>query len=192
MKILFLITPIFLVFATAGNCAAKEPITEEDAIILALVLKKSYTDEGYTLVSPETTLSDVIDVKDPKEVAEGKRYLNEEFHKKGFNVNELVNRFFDRNKISARLTMKSSPRDGYIIDYEKEKSDDGQINWNTKNQPIHGSTKVSLPVYDSKTGCLLVYKGTQSEVLQGSGWVILAKFKNGNYKELVRVMAWIS
>ena len=68
----------------------------------------------------------------------------------------------------------------------------GWEKWYKENPKAHGSTTVSLPVYDRKTGCVLEYKGTQSHWLAGSGWVILYKYEKGELKEINRVMLWIS
>jgi hypothetical protein len=56
----------------------------------------------------------------------------------------------------------------------------------------HGNTTVSIPVYDKKTGIVLVYMGTQSHWLAGSGWIIAYEYKEGKLKEMKRVMLWIS
>jgi hypothetical protein len=96
------------------------------------------------------------------------------------------------------LTIESSVKDGYLIDFDKkyekyfEKGGGGWDKWYKENPKAHGSTTVSLPVYDQKAGLVLVYMGTQSHWLAGSGWVILYRYQNGELKELNRAIMYIS
>jgi hypothetical protein len=182
---------------TATNVwAAEGKSTEQENNFLTLVLKRSYPDGGYTVVSPEAKLSH-MDIRDSQKIEQSKKYITEHLNTTGLEVAELVDLLFERNRNAARLSIKSSPEDGYIIDdgkYEKyfEKDGGGWDRWYKENPKTHGSTTVSLPVYDEKSGLVLVYRGTQTQWLAGSGWVILYRYEKGTLKELNKVMMWIS
>lgn len=183
-----------LLLAVTGFSAPEKP-TEEDNRILSLVLKAFKPDGGYTLVDPRTVSP--ADSKDPKGMM-GKMYISEQLQTNGVFVAGLVERLFERNAKPVRLTLKSSPQDGYVIDsnawYEKyfKKHGGGWEKLYKENPKAHSITTVSLPVYDQKTGLVLVYIATSSNWLAGTGWVVLYKYENGKLKELNRVMMWVA
>ena len=178
--------------------AADDKMTDQEGVILALVLRQSYTDEGYTVVSPEATLLHHMIAGDAEKVKQSKKYIREHLQTNGVDVAKLVDRLFERNKKAVRLLIKSSRKDGYIIDYDGKhekyfKQDGGGWEeWYKENPNAHGMTTVSLPVYDEKSGLVLVYTGTQAGGLAGAGWMILYKYEKGELKELKKVMMWIS
>lgn len=188
---------VALVLAAAGVWAADNKPTDQENTILALVLKRPYADGGYTVVCPEARLFH-MDVDDSEQVKQSKKYIREHLQTNGVDVARLVDRLFERNKQPVRLSIKSSPEDGYIVDYDGkyqkyfEKDGGAWERWYKKNPNAHGSTTVSLPVYDEKSGLVLVYKGTQMHWLAGAGWIILYKYEKGELKELKKVMMWIS
>lgn len=191
------IASVALVLAAAGIRAADDNPTEEENTILTLVLKRSYTDGGYTIVAPETGWSHMRS-DNPEEMRQTKKYIAEHLQTYGVAAAKLIDRLFERNKKPVRLTIKSSPKDGYLIDFDGkyrkyfEKDGGGWEKWYKENPKAHGYTCVSLPVYDQKSGLVLVYVGTQVHWLAGSGSVILYRYKNGKLKELKEVMIWIS
>jgi len=186
-----------LALAATGAWAAEAKATDEENTILTLVLKRPYADGAYTVVHPDTGMSH-MGGDGAKEIKQSKMYIAERLQTNGIIVTKLVDRLFERNEKPVRLTLKSSPKDGYVIDFDGKykkyfKNDGGGWEkWYKENPKAHGSTTVSLPVYDRKTGCVLEYKGTQSHWLAGSGWVILYKYEKGELKEINRVMLWIS
>ncbi|MGA3283734.1 MAG: hypothetical protein ABSD57_04660 [Verrucomicrobiota bacterium] len=188
---------VALVLAAANVWAAGDKMTEQEGTILALVLRQSYTDGGYTVVSPEAGLSH-MDAGDSKEVKDSKKYIRDHLQTNGVDVAKLVDRLFERNKKAVRLSIKSSPKDGYIVDYDGKyekyfkKDGGGWERWYKENPNAHVSTTVSLPIYDEKSGLVLVYKGIQTHWLAGSGWMILYRYEKGELKELKKVMMWIS
>jgi hypothetical protein len=117
---------------------------------------------------------------------------------KGGDIASLVDRLFERNKQTFRLSIKSSAKDGYVVDYDGKyrayfkENGGGWEKWYKENPTAHGITTVSLPVYDEKSGLVLVYKGTQTHWRTGAGWVILYNYEKGKLKELKKVMMWIS
>lgn len=193
----------------------------EDSLLLSLVLSRSYEEGGFTVIAPRSSLdSSVINepkyeeggytivtpqtrlnhsiINEPNRVAQTKKYIFENIKIEKYEISKLVDLLFERNKISVRLSLKSSPKNGYIIDYDGkyekyfEKDGGGWKKLYKENPKADGLTTVSLPAYDRKTSILLVYIGTQKHGLSGSGWVIAYKYKNGKLKELARVMLWIS
>ncbi len=185
-----------LALAAAGAWAGDDTSTEQENAFLALVLKHSDSQGGYTVVKPETRLSH-MDGSDAEQVKQSKKYVTEQLAKSGDDVATLVDRLYERNKKSVRLTLKSSPKDGYIIDdgeYAKyfKQGGGGWEKWHEEKPQAHGFTTVSLPVYDEKSGLLLVYIGTQYDWLEGAGFVVLFRYEKGSLHAIGRVMMWIS
>lgn len=174
-------------------------MTDDDAAILSLVLQRSFEDNGYTVVLPDTdlftgegkfTTADQID--------QAKKRLAQEFETPGFHASDLIDSLYKRNQKAVRLTVKSAPQRGYIFDYDHhyskyfEKNGGGWKKLYKQNPKAHGMTTVSLPAHDVKSGLVLVYTGTQSHGLAGSGWIVLYKYQNGKLRELKRVMLYVS
>jgi hypothetical protein len=183
--------------AAANAWAADDKITEQEAAILALVLRQPYTGTGYTVVSAETKIAHV-DFGKAAEVEQSKKYVRERFEADNIDAAKLIDRLFDRNKKSVRLTIKSSPEDGYVVDRDGKfaryfKGDGGGWEqWRHENPIARSSTTVSLPVHDEKSGLVMVYVGTQKDWLVGSGWIILYKYEKGQLRQVAKVMMWIS
>jgi len=186
-----------LLLAATRLWAVEDSATDEEKTILSLVLKHSYTDGGYTVVVPETGLSHAGS-GDLQEMKQSKKYIVENLLTNGIAVTKLVDQLFERNKKVVRLTLKSSPKDGYLIDYDGKyekyfkKDGGGWDKWYKENPKAYGNTTVSLPVYDRQTGLVLVYKGTQAHWLAGSGFVILYRYEKGSLKELNKVCMYVS
>ena len=110
----------------------------------------------------------------------------------------LVNTFFERNKKPRLLSLKSSPLEGYIIDYERKfekyfkKDGGGWGKWRAENPKALSSTRVSLPVYDANSGFVLLYMGIVVDSLMGSGHMFLYKLEKGKLKFVKRVQIWVS
>jgi len=196
MNLLFKTSYAALLLTTAGLCAAGNEPTNEENAILALVLKRSFRDGGYTIVAADSGL--FVGTGNPKETSYTQDYLRKRLETNGIVVKRLVTDLFERNKKPVRLTLKSAPKDGYVIDYDGKfanyfKEDGGGWEkWYKENPKAHGITTVSLPAYDPKTGLVLLYMGTQVHWLAGSGRVILYSYEKGELKELKRLEMWIS
>ncbi len=175
---------VALVLASTGGWAAEDKATEEENTILTLVLKRSYTDGGFTVVSPVTTVCN-LDSGGGGESANKTKKLAD-----GTSVK--------RNKAPVRLSLPSAPEQGYLIDYDGKfsnyfkKGGGGWEQWYAENPTAHGSTTVSIPVYDEVTGHVTVCMGTQTGWLAGKGWVILYRYANGQLTEVIRMLLWIS
>jgi hypothetical protein len=182
-------------FSEIASAAEGAPTNEENAI-LTLVLSEPYKDGGYTVVDAQTHGYG----KDSKEDKEQREYIVKKMKAAGHDVSGLVNQLFEHNQKSVRLTLKSAPEKGYLIDYDRKYSKyfdqkgkgGGWDQWYKENPKAHGHTTVSLPAYDPKTKLVLIYKGTQSHWLAGAGYIILYRYENGKLVELYKVMLWIS
>lgn len=179
-------------------CEANEPKTsEDDNAIISLVLHRSYEDGRFTVVQPETQFSHV-DFSDQERTEQTKAYIKENIHIDGYDIDPLVDKLFDKNRKSVRLTLKSDPSRGYLIDYEGkydhyfEKGGGGWEKWYEENPKAHGSTTISLPAQDKDKHIVLIYIGTQSHWLAGAGFVIAYRYEEGKLQEVSRVMLWIS
>ena len=110
--------------------------------------------------------------------------------------NGLVDKFFGKNKKSSRLSLKSDPSRGYVIDYDGkfrryfEKGEGGWKQFYKENPNAHGRISISLPAFDEKSGLVLVYKGTWDNWRLGRGYLILYKYKDGKLKEVKRIEIW--
>src|SRR5262249_16177426 len=140
----------------------------------------------YTVVAAQTETEVAHwDRGDPERIRESKRYIAEHLQTEGIEVTELVDRLYARNAKPVRLTLESSPKDGYVIDFDGqyakyfEKNGGGWEEWHKEKPKAHGYTTVSLPAYDAKTGLVLVYRGTQYDWLAGAGSIILYRYEKG-------------
>jgi hypothetical protein len=134
----------------------------------------------------------------PESVKDSKDAIIRFFQADGHVVSELVEKLYQRNEKPVRLTLKSSPKDGYVIDvdgkYAKyfEENGGGWDKLYKENPKAKGITTISLPVYDHKTGLVLIYVGTQLHSLMGGGGVILYGYKKGKLKKINYLTLWNS
>src|SRR5258706_19940 len=163
---------------------------EQDNKILSLLLRRSYDDAGFTVVKPDTSLTHFVSIE------QSKKYLKEKIRIEGYDIGPLVDLFFQRNDKPVRLTLKASPENGYIVDYEGAykkyfgREGAGWDQWYKENPQAHGSTEVSLPAFDEKNHIVLVYIGTQAHWRAGSGHVMVFRYEEGKLEPLARMMGW--
>ncbi|MDD5271602.1 MAG: hypothetical protein PHU14_02670 [Methylovulum sp.] len=173
---------------------ADAKVSSQDTIILAQVLKQAFDDGGYTVVSPKT--SPVYG--NHEQTRRIKQFIQEGLQAKGADIAKLLDKLFERNKKAVRLTLRSSIKDGYIIDYTGKygnyfkKNHGGWDRWYKEHPKAYSSTRVSLPAVDGQNGFILVYKTFERHWLAGQGWIILYRYKNGKLQELSRVTMWVS
>ena len=135
-----------------------------DAGILALVLKHSYRDGGYTVVDPDTKFR-YGDPDDPERFKQVKEHLRRELETAGVDVGKVVEELFARNSKTVRLSLKSAQADGYIVDYDGtfakyfEKNGGGWEKWRQDQPNARGMTSVSLPAYDPGAGSCWCIEG---------------------------------
>ncbi|HEY1372963.1 MAG TPA: hypothetical protein VGH50_10880 [Candidatus Binatia bacterium] len=177
---------------TAGCALIRDQQADQDNSILSLVLRHSYNDGGFTVVKAETKLSDYLSREKTK------KYLLQKIRIEGYNIEPLVDLLFQRNERSARLSLKSSPEEGFIVDYEGKynkyfaQGRGGWDKWYEENPKAHGSTEVSLPAYDPSTRIVLVYIGTQSHWVAGAGYVKAFRYEKDRLEPLGMAMLWVS
>ena len=168
-----------------------------DTVLLSLILQRRYEDGGFTVVAPTTTLSP-LSLDNAHDLAKLTHYVKDTLKTSGATIDELLKNLIEKNKRPVKLQLKSSPRHGYVIDYdgtyEKYFEDEGGgwAQWYEENPKAHGWTRVSLPAYDERSGLVLVCKGTQAHWLAGSGFLILYKYSDGTLEVRGRVLLWIS
>jgi hypothetical protein len=170
---------------------------EKDNALLDQILQQEFKGGGVTVVDPMTDLSRLEKDK-PEDLARSREYVKEGLKIEGYDIGPLFDQLIKKNQKPVRLSLKSSPANGYLIDFDGKfenyfNSDGGGWEkWHQENPMAHGMTRVSLPAYDDKAGIILVYLGTQYDWLAGAGYLIAYKYKDGKLQELGRVMLWIS
>ncbi len=172
-----------------------QPMTAEENKILCLVLEKMFGEHGYTVVNPQTRFPNITV---PEDLASTRKYILEQLSIQDGNLASLLDQLIQRNMQSQTLTITSCLEKGYVVDYDGKYAkyfDDnggGWEQWYKENPNAHGSTTVSIPVYDAKTNLMLIYVGTQADYLAGAGYLIVYEYQDGKLTELGRVMLWIS
>ncbi|MCE5239454.1 hypothetical protein LLH23_13340 [bacterium] len=185
------------VFSGLSCKPAAQPTGADDNRILALALTHKYEDGGYTVVNGETGTG-VTATNDPKELEQTKQYVIKQLRLPGVDVGKLMDAFAAKNRRAVKLTLPSAPEQGYLIDTEGEygkyfqQDGGGWERWYKEHPKAHGSTTVSLPVWDKESGTVLLYMGTQSHWLAGAGHLIAYKYDGTTLQEIARVMLWIS
>lgn len=172
--------------------AAMSP--EQENQILALVLAQPLPDGGYTVVRPRTTLSPL----DLKELKGSRDAVRQGIKIEGYDVGKLFDLLMARNREPFQLTLESSPKDGYVIDYDGKYSNyfanggGGWEKWRQENPQAHGMTSISRPAYDPEAGVVLIYMGTQADWLAGTGGIVAFRYRDGALTRIGQVMLWIS
>jgi hypothetical protein len=172
--------------------------TEENYLIQMLISNKescwhSYKDFKFFLVQPQFSDEFVADTSGvfDKEVSNitnhfiGKngqgKYLDTYSYE---DISSLVRNFLIVNQNTTYLTIKSSPKDGYYVDYDKRIKKQyygiqNRIRWGLLYQSIGPEISISHPFYDEKTGLMMVYFDTDS-----FGEIMLFKYENDSLIEL--------
>ena len=120
--------------------------------ILALALTDRFKGSDYTVIKPDTNLTLVKAATIKERLAQsGRDYTN------------LITRFFETNQNTVRLSVSSSIKNGFYIDYEGkfaryfENGGGGWLRLNIFHPQVSSYTKVSFPAYDPETGYVLLY-----------------------------------
>lgn len=196
----FLSVVFALLALAAGACASgawagEEVSSAQDNALLAQVLKHNFDEGGYTVVRPMTGLSH-MGGRSSAEIANSKKFIIGGLGVRDKALPALVDRLFERNRNPVRLTLKSAPDDGYLIDDGSYagyfQNGGGWEKWYQDHPMARGLTTVSIPVLDAESGLVLVYVGTQRHWLDGAGFVLLYRLDKDGLHELARVMMWIS
>lgn len=168
-----------------------------DEMLIARVLERSYADGGFTVVDPETTMSHLVETWEPPALR--REYLRAQLALAGFTAGPLVDSLFDKNLRSVRLSLKSDPRRGYVLDHDGRfrryfdvDGGGGWERWYDENPTAHGYTRLSLPAYDAASGLVLIYIGTQKHWEDGAGYLKMYRLLNGRLTEVWSESVWIS
>lgn len=171
---------------------ANQIYPEQLNTLLALILKEDYTNGGYTVINPQTSLGfGTTREKLITDAAEFQRSTS-------FDFTNLAGQLYDLNQQFSYLTLPSSIQDGYYVDYNGKfeqyfaKDGGGWDLWHKEHPEAHGSTSVSLPAYDPQTGYILIYIGNQNGWLAGYGGLYAYQLLNGNLILVDHWDMWVS
>jgi hypothetical protein len=165
------------------NAPQESPITEENKI-LALILSEEIEDDcSYTIVCPETQPPyKIINIS----------HLKEHLNESDYDLDNLADQLFELNQEPVRLTLKSSPEEGYYIDYDGRFDGYGWFRLHLLRPHATGYTYVSMPAYDAETGYVLVYLAYQNGPMAGAGFIVAYKYEGGKLTNLGAVLLWLS
>jgi hypothetical protein len=201
---LFFGASLMAVFPTYGP---HETVEREENKVLEMVLKELYGHRiGYALVEPEISIGGLNNYQEG--LANTKEMLLHElsrFIKDGrlsikyddafvdideSTIYDLVDKFVEVNRLPGTIGVKSSPLDGYYIEYKKE-SEYSYLN-NIVRPMISPYVDLSLPAYDKNSGLIITYIGEQYGPLMGQGRIFLLKYENGKIITLFTFGIWVS
>jgi hypothetical protein len=181
----------------------KETLATEENRILTLLLTKEKGNRGYAIVDPEVYLwyldnyteDNILNLK--KNLAQEYRVYNSANEAVSLNVSLLFDHFIELNREKMSLNLKSSPQNGYYIDYDGKFSryfEKGGGGWIRQRlfRPGTNHTEISIPVYDKNTGLVIVYIGWDIDYLFGSGGIYMFEYKNDELKYINYDELWIS
>jgi hypothetical protein len=208
----FVLTGIILIFFSylivgAPQNGPKETENTEENKILELVLKNFFDRRlGYAVIDPSEQYWHFKDYSS-QSFESMKNYLINTY-KAGaedtydeaivYNINSTFNKWIELNPKAPQLTIKSSPQDGYYIDYDGkfsryfENISSGWMRWHLCRPFVGPSVDISLPAYDPHTGIIIMYIGQQADSLMGAGSIYLFRYQDGELKELNRCQIWVS
>lgn len=199
------------------NNPKETPDTEENSILELVLSEIGGNGIGYLVLDPELSKDYVGLTTEEREntkkwILENFKYWDNGIISDGIiwftgnisigikdeKTSVLLDHFLEVNQNSGNLALKSSPKDGYYIDYDEKYSRYFNCGigkgWMRLKlcRPGTALADVSLPAYDHDTGLILIYLGYSSDALSGSGHIFLFKCENGKLKPLGSVMVWIS
>ncbi len=166
---------------------------QTDNAILARVLRSQHEGSGFTVVSPITAFG-----RRRPDGAKIKKTVEDKIGIEGYDMGPLLDKLIEKNSKQTRLSLKSSPEKGYIVDYDGkfekyfEQNGGGWEKLYKDNPDAHGLTRVSLPAYDEHAGIVIVYIGRQSGRLAGAGYIVAYRYEDGKLRELGRATLWVS
>ncbi|MBN1693063.1 MAG: hypothetical protein JW845_05860 [Dehalococcoidales bacterium] len=194
-------TAVMLIFfshllMTIPQNTPSETVNQEGNKILELVLNDLYgNDSSYVMISPQTTLGNGEYDNDYLEKMKGEiigsftismhgsvyyigdSHTSVSISKTAFQ--ELINRFIKENRSPHTLSIPSSLEKGYYIDYDKRYSWYPFPVWHLTH-PVNGPiVDVSSPVYDERSGLVIIYIGTYYD-----NTIYFFKYKNGEIEIL--------
>jgi len=142
----------FLMLFTAASVGNAGNIEE----IITLSLEQDRESNKFNIIDPRTLYWPPAYRKDFN-----LEWIKDHFRKQGFEAGDLLEKLYDINNKETRLTIKSEPEKGYLIDYDlkfRTYLNDG-FQKLFKDHPNAGCfISVSIPVYDSVSKIVLIEK----------------------------------
>jgi len=178
--------------AMSGQLSGPVASQTENAI-LAQVVRSKNEGSGFTVVSPTTAFG-----RKTSNAARIKKTVENKLRIEGYDIGPLLDKLIEKNSKQTRLSLKSSPENGYIVDHDGKfekyfgQNGGGWEKLYKDNPDARGLTRVSLPAYDESAGIVLVYVGKQSGPKSGAGHIVAYRYEGGELKELGRVTLWVS
>lgn len=191
---------IILMFLFAGSLSANENILNDfEKKIIVLALETTSIDhnekgEKNIIVRPQTFFF----YNDISRWNKRKEYIKEGIKIKGYDLTNILDELFNKNKKPYQLDLQSEPSNGYIIDYENkfgEYLDIFEQRWDKllkENPNVFGVTRVSRPAYDKDRGIVLIYIDIQCGGLCGYGIIFAYNYNGKELKQLGSVGLWTS
>jgi hypothetical protein len=146
----------------------------------------------YTIVEPKTTL-DPIKLRDTSEVSIWKITLKKRLAITDYDIGPLIDVFFEINRQSVSIDLKSDTLAGYWIDNPVGEARMTRSQLGPADR-LFGKdvsyTCVSIPAYDKAKGIVLIYLSHPGPI--GAGQIIAYRLKGGKLILLKRVQVWIS
>ncbi len=186
-----------------------ETLDTEENRVLSLVLVHLLDDSpGYDVISPESSTQGLFHpfVFNEREDAiywiKYQLWLHDEqeqivtYGLEDETLSRLIEHFLVINDNPSPLTLKSSPQDGYYIDYDGKYSryfdNDSGLGWLRMHlcRPMTKMTYISLPAYDPETGLVLMYIDTTSGEFTSVGHIYLMKIENEQLETLIQVILY--
>ena len=153
----------------------------------------SYPGSNYVVVARDTAPPLLLGAGNAKErLDENRQYILNNLRVEGLDLNPLIDALFAINCMPIRLRLQSNRGNGYLIDYTGEYH---HGSWRTfyKDHPnAAGMAEVSRPVYDDRTGILLIYVGTHRESRAGMGILFVFRYEGEILIKLAEAELWIS
>jgi len=208
----FIYTVLLLMFFNylvvgAPRNGPKETVNTEENRILEIVLKEYFGGgPGYVVIEPnekyywsfKNYTPEIFESVKVQLINQYKSNLKQEPDEIIVqSINSTFEKWVVANPARPHVTLESSPKDGYYIDYDGKFSryfdgGGGWIRWRLFRPGTACSVDISIPAYDPETGIIVMYIGTQGDYLAGAGYIFVAKYTNNDFEILSRDMVWIS
>ncbi len=163
---------------------------KENINLLKLILPTWLMGDAYTIVEPKTTI-DPIKLRDTSEISQAKAYLKKGLAISDYNFGPLIDVFFEINRQSVSIDLKSDTLAGYWIDNPVGEARKTRSQLGPADR-LYGKTVtytcVSIPAYDKAKGIVLVYL---SHPGPGAGQIIAYRLKDGKLILMKRVQVWV-
>jgi hypothetical protein len=169
---------------------------DEESMIVD-VNKCLWSGAEYVVLARDTT-SEWVDsyffpgVGTEKDLERRRQRILDDLRVEGLDLTPLLDALVDVNRTPVRLHMTSDRGNGYLMDHTGEYR---RGSWHAfyKDHPDSlGVAEVSRPIYDEKTGILLIYVCLHRGTRAGRGSLFAFKYEGGILKKLAEAELWIS